>query len=478
MTETKPTDRAALIARLAEESSWDVAVIGGGASGLGIALDAASRGLRTVLFEARDFGSGASSRSGQVFSGSLDTLRRPAEWGTLTRALSERGLFLKNAPSLARAADMVLPCRSRSEELSGFAALSAYSAMGGGMGAPRMLSKDAAIVSLPGLSGEGLAGGVSFKEAVFDDAAACTALAKTAAAKGALLLSRMSAVQFDYRSGTVRSVTVRDELSGKTCEVSATCFVLAAGAGTDALRRLIDPEAAPLVKSARSAYAVVSRECMPSATGMLIGVAADGRTLYALPWHGHVLLGTAAGQAAGDEPSEAATDTEIEQLLAAGARFLEKAPQRRDVMASFAADVPAETVACEFGNVIVDAGGWTLYRERAEKALLEATLRHLVPARLGNTKELALDTRAEGRRARAEADALAPGKEEAFLRFVQYTRDFELALDADDVLRRRTRVALIDPARAEALRPMAEAVLEGAAPEEAAAAAAPQQPAA
>lgn len=470
MTEIKPTDRGALLSRLAEASSWDIAVIGGGASGLGAALDAASRGLRTVLFEARDFGSGASSRSGQLFGGPLDLLRRPAEWGTLGRALSERGLFLRNAPSLARAADMVLPCRSRSEVLSGFAALSAYSAMGGGMGAPRMLSKDAALASLPGLSGEGLAGGVSFREAAFDDAAACAVLAKTASAKGALLISRMSAEAFDYRGGTVRSVTVRDALSGRAYEVSATCFLLAAGAETDALRRLIDPAAAPLVKSSRSAYAVVSRECMPSATGMLIGVAADGRTLYALPWHGRVLLGTAAGQAAGDELGGTASAAETAQLLAAASPFLQKAPQRSDVTASFAADVPEETVSCEFGNVIVDAGGWALYRERAEKALLEATLRHLVPARLGVTKELALDTRAEGRRARAEADALAPGREEAFLRFVQYARDFELALDAGDVLARRTRVALIDPARAEALRPLAEAVLAGASPEEAAAA--------
>ncbi len=484
MTELKPLVREELLAQLREDPVWDVVVIGGGATGTGIAVDAASRGLKTVLLEAQDFSAGTSSRSTKLIHGGVRYMKNPRDWGLVREALKERRILIKNAPHLVHAKPFILPCYAKGEREFYTVGLGIYAAMtygGYGIGATSSLSREKTLEALPGVRPEGLMGGVKFYDGQFDDARLDVALMRTAFEHGAVPLNYMPVVGMVYESGTIRAVKAKDKETGEEFTIRTKMVFNAAGAWVDPIRRMVDPEASTLVRVSRGSHILLDKSFMPGDTGMLIPKTRDGRVLFAIPWHGMLLVGTTDVEQNEANFDPTVSEDEIDFMIETASGYLEKPITRADVKATFAglrplfnpsatgsagstAKVSREhAVIPEFGNMITVTGGkWTAYRKMAEHAMTVATLRHLVPPRLCVTHDLPI---AKNPHFDPEALEIAAERSDAadaeVYKFAVYARDYEGARTADDVLFRRLRLGQMNTARTEALRPIVEAALEG-----------------
>ena len=218
MSEVKPLVREALLEELRQDPLWDVVVIGGGATGVGIAVDAASRGLKTVLLEAQDFAAGTSSRSTKLIHGGVRYMKNPRDWGLVREALKERRILIKNAPHLVHAKPFILPTYKKWEREYFTVGLGIYSAMtygGYGIGRTSSLSREETLSRLPGVKAEGLMGGVQFYDGQFDDARLTVALMRTAYNLGATPLNYMPVVGIERKGGWIQSVTAQDKETGE-----------------------------------------------------------------------------------------------------------------------------------------------------------------------------------------------------------------------------------------------------------------------
>lgn len=484
MSELKPLDREALLAELREDTLWDAVVIGGGATGAGIAVDAASRGLKTVLLEAQDFSAGTSSRSTKLIHGGVRYMQNPRDWGLVREALKERRILIENAPNLVHAKPFVLPCYKQGEREFYTVGLGFYSAMtygGYGIGKTSSLSREQTLERLPGIKPEGLTGGVQFYDGQFDDARLNVALIRTAFEHGAVPLNYMPVTAIDRRSGMIQSVTATDKETGETYTIRTKAVFNAAGAWADNIRRLVDPQASTLVRFSRGSHILLDKSFMPGTSGVLIPKTRDGRVLFAIPWHGMLLVGTTDVEQSEADFDPQMSEDEINFMIETCNGYLEKPVTRADVKASFAglrplfnpqatgsagstAKVSREhAVIPEYGNMITVTGGkWTAYRKMAEHAMLEATQRHLIPTRPCVTKTLPIAWNKDWDPAALEIAAQASDEADArVLDYALYTAEYEGARTAEDVLYRRLRLGQMNRERTEALLPKVRAVLNG-----------------
>ncbi len=480
----KPINREALLAQLREDVEWDVVVIGGGATGVGIAVDAASRGLKTVLLEAQDFSQGTSSRSTKLIHGGVRYMKNPRDWGLVREALKERRILIKNAPHLVHSKPFILPCYEKFEREFYTVGLGFYSAMtygGYNIGKTSSLSREKTIERLPGVKTDGLMGGVEFYDGQFDDARLTVALMRTAFEHGAVPLNYMPVTGIERKSGMIRSVTATDKMTGEAITIKCKMVFNAAGAWVDPIRRMVDPEAATLVQVSRGSHILLDKSFMPAESGMLIPKTRDGRVLFAIPWHGMLLVGTT------DVPQKEAnfdpevSEEEINFIIETASGYLAKPITREDVKATFAglrplfnpqatgsaggtAKVSREhAVIPEYGNMITVTGGkWTAYRGMAEHAIQVAINRNLVPAGLCLTKDLPIYKDPIFDPAQIEIAAEAgPEADDQVIAYARHVRDTELAQTAEDVLFRRLRLGQMNEARTQALMAKVQAALEG-----------------
>lgn len=479
MKEVKPICRADELDRLREDKVWDVVVIGGGATGAGIALDAASRGLSTVLLEANDFASGTSSRSTKLIHGGVRYMKNPRDWGLVREALKERRLLIKNAPHLVHSKPFILPCYKKWEREFYTVGLGFYSAMtygGYGIGRTSSLSREETLSRLPGVKAEGLMGGVQFYDGQFDDARLNVAIMRTAHEHGAVCLNYMPVVGIERKGGWIRSVTARNTETGEEFVVRTKMVFNAAGAWVDPIRRMVDPDASTLVQVSRGSHILLDKSFMPGETGMLIPKTRDGRVLFAIPWHEMLLVGTTDVAQKEAEFDPKVSDAEIDFMIETASGYLDKPISREDVKASFAglrplfnpqatgsagatAKVSREhAVIPEYGNMITVTGGkWTAYRKMAEHAMLVATLRHLIPPRLCVTKDLPILNDGVWDPASLEVEAERGNTaDEKIVKYALYSREFEAARTAEDVLFRRLRLGQMNAARTAELLPKIE----------------------
>ncbi len=478
--------RDAFLDRLRTQACWDVIVIGGGATGLGVALDAAARGFRTVLFEQHDFGKGTSSRSTKLIHGGVRYLRE-RDLGLVREALRERGRLCHNAPHLVWPRLFVVPCYRWWERPFYGIGLWLYDRLAGRMrlGTTRRLDAPETRALLPTLQADHLRGGLAYTDGQFDDARLLVHLAWTAAEHGAVVLNYMPVEALLGTRSRLEGVLVRDLESDECFEVRGRVIINATGVFADAVRRLDNPKAPPLIVPSQGVHLVLPRHFLPGEAALLIPRTEDGRVLFVIPWHGQVLLGTTDGPVPTPELEPLPSDEEITYLLTHAARYLAPAPTRADIRAVFAGLRPLVQrgglkedtahlsrehviVVSRRGLVTVTGGKWTTYRLMAEETVDRALTVAGLPYRPSPTATLRLhgatrrvdvgdpwhvygtDARHLRRLMKAEPELAAPLHPRLPYRMVEvvWTVRYEMARTVEDVLARRTRALFLDAAAA------------------------------
>ncbi len=378
--------RERMLERLAGGDT-DLVVIGGGANGAGIALDAAARGLSVALFERGDYASGTSSRSSKLIHGGVRYVAL-GHFGLVREALAERAHLLANAPALVEPLRFLIPAESRFDLLKYALGVRCYDwlASAGGRRASRRLSAAEIRRRVPALGVTRLRGAVAYDDARFDDARLVVTLIERAQAHGALTLNHAEVIAVRRRGGgPAGSVVVHDRIGGGELEVAARVIVNAGGPYGDSVRTLEDAGASPTLTPSQGAHLVLPRRFLGGDDALVMPRTADGRIMFAIPWYGHVLLGTTDTPLASPPREPRALATEIDAILEVAADFLQPAPTRADVLSVFAglrplAGVPdgAPTArrsrehaldVSTHGLVSVSGGKWTTYRLIAEQAV-------------------------------------------------------------------------------------------------------------
>ncbi len=373
----------------AAEDRFDLLVIGGGATGAGVALEAATRGLKTLLVEKYDFAAQTSSRSTKLVHGGVRYLEAAikrfdrVQWNLVRDALRERATFLRIAPHLAWKIELLTPLYRAYEIPYYLTGLKLYEALAGraGIGRAYFLPAASAKARYPQLKPEGLKGAVVYADGQFDDARMNLAVVLTALEAGAVVLNHAEVTGFLFESGRVVGAEVKDWLSGGTFAVRADMVVNATGPFTDRLRRLADPEAEPMLVTSSGVHLVLPGRYAPMDTGLLIPKTEDGRVLFVLPWEGYTLAGTTDEPAEVTEhprPSEGEIDYILRHLsrhfaLEVGREQIRSAwsglrPLVRDPRAKDTAQLARDHVIHEEKNglVTIAGGKWTTYRKMAE----------------------------------------------------------------------------------------------------------------
>lgn len=493
------THRAQLIQHLSASRTYDIAIVGGGATGLGVALDAAARGLSVVLIDAHDFAKGTSSRSTKLVHGGVRYLAQ-GNISLVQEALHERTLMLHNAPHLAQPLPFIMPTYRWWEVPFYGTGLKMYDALAGraGLGSTELLSRAEALKQLPNLRPDGLKGGVKYWDGQFNDARFAIALARTAALNGALLVNYCRATELTYDNNKIAGLVCEDVLTGQSYSIRSRCVVNATGVWVDELRHkdgLAVPSASgrqtqAMVAPSQGVHMVVDRAFLNSTTALMVPKTADGRVLFAVPWLGKVILGTTDTPRHDLALEPRPFDEEIVFILTESAKYLARAPQRSDVKSIWVGLRPLvkppqdeggntkglsrehTILVSRSGLVTVTGGKWTTYRAMAEDVLEKCAQSGLLAqSQAGKTKSMCLVGAAQSSHAvqsiheapgwhtygseqdfvkslPGAQDELCPGLTEAMVRFAAR---YEYAVVVEDVLARRSRLLFLDAARATSL---------------------------
>jgi len=464
-----------------ESAPYDIVIIGGGATGLGAAVDAAARGHRVALFEQADFAKGTSSRSTKLVHGGVRYLRQ-GNISLVLEALRERGRLTRNAPHLVRDQAFIIPNYSWWEGPFYGIGMKVYDQLAGklGLSPSRGLSREETLDRLPTIEPEGLTGGVIYHDGQFDDARLAINLARTASELGAVLVNYCRCVGLIKEGGAVTGVRIQDVEGGSEFEVKARAVVNATGVFVDPLRRMDDPTAGELVAVSQGIHVVLPKRFLPGDAAIMVPRTADGRVLFAVPWHNEVIVGTTDTPMGGAELEPRALDEERDFIMEHARRYLAEDPGDGDVLSVFAGLRPLvksgesgntaalsrdhTIVVSESGLITITGGKWTTYRKMAEDVIDHAEMVAGVDAKRCQTESLQIhgwthaaiaepNLRIYGSDARhiaglIAADATLAGRLHPLLPYQQaeviwHARE-EMALTVEDVLARRTRALLLN----------------------------------
>ena len=484
-------NRQYLVSQLESQDIWDVIVIGGGATGLGTALEAASRGLQTLLVEQDDFTKGTSSRSTKLVHGGVRYLAQ-GNVSLVLEALRERGLMKKNAPHLVKDQSFIIPSYKWWVKPFYTIGLTVYDLMAGRLGFGRSLpySRKRTLKYIPTLKKEKLNGGVVYHDGQFDDARYGINLAQTFIEKGGIALNYMKVTELIKENNKIIGVKTSDRETGKTYQLNAKVVINATGVFVDDIMKMDDPKQRDIVKVSQGVHLVLDKDFVPNNYAIMIPKTDDGRVLFAVPWHHKVVVGTTDIPKETAELEPKALDKEIDFILETAGRFLAKPPKRSDVKSVFAGLRPLAAPASEgkktkeisrghkivvakSGLVTVTGGKWTTYRQmgqdvmnRASKVAgfekISSSTKHLKIH--GYTKNVNLDNpmyfygtdafkindliNENPELAEMLDDSLQISKAQ-----VVWAVKNEMARTVEDVLARRTRALLLDAKKSEALAP-------------------------
>jgi len=460
---------------------WDVLIIGGGATGLGAAVDAASRGYATLLVEQHDFAKGTSSRSTKLIHGGVRYLAQ-GQLRSVRTALRERATLLRNAPHLVRDLPFIVPAYSLWELPAYFSGLKVYDLLAGSAGRrrSRWLSRGDTLDRAPTLVSRNLRGGILYHDCQFDDSRLAVTLARTLVDLGGAVVNYMGVTSLSKAGGKICGVRVRDiEINGEI-EIAARVVINATGVFVDRILKMDDENAPPLITPSRGIHVVLERQCLPGECAVVVPHTDDRRILFAIPWHGKVLVGTTDTPQAEPVLEPKAASDDLDFLLENAARYLTSVPERSEILSMFAGLRPlvagralhrTASVSRDHhievsasGLVTIAGGKWTTYRHMGEDVIDEAARVGGLPERKSTTRELPL----HGWCAEAEhhdplsvygADAAAirqlaashPGFGDRVHERLPYLKAEvawaarnEMARTIEDVLARRTRALFLD----------------------------------
>lgn len=364
---------------------WDIAVIGGGSSGLGVALDAISRGLSVILLEKADFAKGTSSRSTKLVHGGVRYLAQ-GDVMLVLEALKERGKLLKNAPHLAHDQPFIIPIYTWFDRIQYSIGLKLYDWMSGrlSLGKSEFISKKETIKRLPAVLQKGLMGGVVYHDGQFDDARLALDIAQTADEAGACILNytKVSSLEKN-QAGKITGLKVQDVLSGKKYPLQAKMVVNATGVFADKILQMDNPEAAKMIQPSQGIHLVLNLDFLGGTDALMIPKTRDGRVLFAVPWHGKLVVGTTDTLREKPKLEPEALQKEIDFVLETAGGYLTRKPTRDDVKAVFAGLRPLarpkegstktkeisrshKVIVSESGLVTLTGGKWTTFRKMGE----------------------------------------------------------------------------------------------------------------
>jgi len=446
--------RASSLDRLQRET-WDIAVIGGGATGLGAAVDAASRGLRTVLLEGNDFAKATSSRSTKLIHGGVRYLKQ-GNLSLVRESLQERELLLSNASGIVQPLEFVIPTSSWRERMFYGIGLKAYDFLAGRSRMPRsrMLSTQEVRARLPTIREDHLRGGVSYFDAQFDDSRLALALAAAIGQLGGIALNYLSAVRLLKRGRQICGVVAEDQETHRQLEIQAKAVINATGIFSDSLQQMDAPGTKPMLQVSRGSHLVFDRSHLPGETAMIIPSTDDGRVVFVIPWHGAVVVGTT------DMPAEKPIldpfplEEEIDFLLDHACQYLNRSLTRSDIRSMFCGLRPLvkandqkstsqlsrdHVIRTSASGLVTIAGGkWTTYRKMGSDAVDAAIATAGLDCAASTTRTLVLEGKGldlPGQR----QDAASVTDE-----FITHAVRHEQARTVEDVLSRRCRLLFLD----------------------------------
>lgn len=445
-----------MIQQLESPHEWDICIIGGGATGLGTALDAASRGLKTVLFEQYDFAKGTSSRSTKLVHGGVRYLQQ-GNIKLVTEALRERGLLLKNAPHLVHNQQFIVPNYKWWEKTFYGIGLKIYDKMAGklGLGPSQFLSKEETLQIAPALDPEDLKGAVLYHDGQFDDARLAISIAQTAAQYGATVLNYFPVAGLLKINNKICGVWVKDALTGKEYEVKSKVVINATGVFTDAIMKMDDAKHESIISPSQGIHLVVNKEFLPGNVAIMIPRTDDGRVLFAVPWHDKIVLGTTDTPVDNIAAEPAPLQEEIAFILKHIGRYLTKDPQLSDIQSMFAGLRPLvkgktkKTAALsrdhlisigDSGMITITGGKWTTYRKMAEDVIDIAAETYDLNSNPCVTKELKLN----GHDKAVMPAAITSLSAETLKAAIKKSVEEEMCMTVEDFLSRRTRQLLLN----------------------------------
>jgi glycerol-3-phosphate dehydrogenase len=471
--------------KIAQIDIWDVVVIGGGATGIGIAVDAANRGFKVLLLEKNDFAKGTSSRSTKLVHGGVRYLAQ-GSLKLVIEALRERGFLLANAPHLTRLQAFIIPTYRYLDQLFYASGLLLYDALAGklSLSRTRLLSKKSLVQLMPSIHGKGLKGGIVYADGQFDDARLVMSLALTANDLGGVVLNYANVTGLTKNDGKVSGVLFVDEESNKTYEIASKSVINATGVFVDSILDLDDKSSPAAVMPSQGVHLVIDREFFPSHHALMIPKTRDGRVLFAVPWKNAVVLGTTDTplQEISEEPS--ALNEEIDFILEHFNQYNEKQITKDDIKSVFAGLRPLvktsnnkstalasrdHTIIVSSSNLITITGGkWTTYRKMAKDALNNAVFVAKLPIVKCATRSLRLHGYTENIQASSALSIYGSDAKEIQQMMKEdvsmgerihpdhaYTKAEliwsirnEMALQVEDILARRSRILFVDAAAA------------------------------
>jgi len=475
-------NRDEAINRLRKNQLWDVIIIGGGATGLGTALDATLRGFKTLLLEQSDFAKGTSSRSTKLIHGGVRYLAK-GDVALVYEALYERGLLLQNAPHLVKRQSFVIPCYTWFSKIKYLIGLKIYDWLSGkySFGPSRLLSSKHLGESMPEMRQQGLKAGVEYWDGQFDDSRLAINIAQTAAEKGATLVNYFKVIGLSKTAeGKIDGLTGLDEESKQEFKLRSKVVINATGVFVDNIRQMDAVAGKPLVRPSQGVHIVLNKSFLSGDKAMMIPKTPDGRVLFAVPWYNHLVVGTTDTPLDKLSLEPVALDREIDFIIETAGQFLSKKPAKKDVLAVFAGLRPLaapdkdrhstkeisrrhKLIIADSGLITITGGKWTTYRKMAEDTVDSAI-------KVGRLSQVACSSRAQkihgytghpgtGPLAFYGADEefienlikLSPELSEKLLSDHPYSKAQviwavrnEMARTVEDVLARRLRVLFLD----------------------------------
>ena len=380
--------RESIIAELSRVPIWDIVIIGGGATGLGCAVDAASRGYKTLLLEQADFSQGTSSRSTKLIHGGVRYLKQ-GDIPLVVDALRERGRLLKNAPHLVRKQSFIIPIYKWTEAPLYLLGLQFYDFLAGrsGLGSSRWLAREETIKALPALRREGLRGGVVYYDGIFDDSRLAVNLAQTCYDHGGCPVNYMRVgALMKSKGGKIEGVVATDVETGRVYEIKAQAVINCTGVFSDQIMQMDNPAARNMIKPSQGVHLVLGKKFLSGVSALMVPRTEDGRVLFAIPWQNVILVGTTDTELDTVSLEPRALNEEIEFILRNAAGFLHYAPAKKDVLCVFAGLRPLaapegrspktkeisrshKIIVSDTGLVTVLGGKWTTYRKIAEDTI-------------------------------------------------------------------------------------------------------------